>query len=112
MYIGLDINRSDLRRRIDDRVDFMMQQGLLSEVRGLQKKYGCHVSAMSGIGYRQLCAHVQGDMRLDDAVAHIKRDTRAYAKRQMTWFKRNKRIHWVSDSAAAIELVAACLPET
>lgn len=95
LQIGIDIHREVIYRRIEDRVDKMVAEGLVDEVRALRDKYGCEVNAMTGIGYRQVCLFLEGYIKLRDAIDLIKRDTRHYAKRQLTWFKRDKRIEWV-----------------
>jgi len=95
---GMYVDREVLNERIDARVDAMIAGGLVDEVRGLREQYGCDVNAMTGIGYRQICAFLEGYMRLRDAIDVLKRDTRHYAKRQMTWFKRDDRIIWVKNA--------------
>jgi tRNA dimethylallyltransferase len=107
LEIGLRVDRKDLYGRIDNRVDEMIGTGLVDEVRSLKDKYGCEIDAMTGIGYRQVCEFLSGEEKLADAIEHIKRDTRHYAKRQMTWFKRNERIQWIEpdDTERAGELV-------
>ncbi len=105
LQAGPEVPREELNRRIDDRVDEMIGRGLVNEVRALREAYGCDMYAMSGIGYRQVCAFLEGQRSLADAIEDIKRDTRAYAKRQMTWFKRDTRIKWVSTPAEAVSIV-------
>ncbi len=79
--------RDVLYRRIEQRVDSMMEEGLRAEVEGLlDMGYGPELKAMQSIGYRQMAAHLAGKMSLDEAVLEIKRQTRRYAKRQITWF--------------------------
>ena len=93
--IGLRWERKELEGRIRERVDSMMAQGLLEEARAV---YDTGVSpdhpSMKGLGYRQLFEHFNGNCTLEEAVERIKVDTRRYAKRQMTWFSRDLRIHW------------------
>ena len=92
---ALTMDRTILYERIERRVDQMMAQGLLEEVRAL---LNCGVpsdcQAMKAIGYQELALYLQGQMPLDDAVARIKTRTRRFAKRQLTWFKRMPYIHW------------------
>ncbi len=95
LQIGIRMPREELNKRIDLRVDRQMAAGLLDEVKKLSKKYGWVLPSMSGIGYKQMGSYLRGDASLEEAVATIKRDTRRYAKRQMTWFKRDKRIKWL-----------------
>lgn len=95
LQIGIDWPREELYRRIDERVDRQMDRGLLEETKTLAQKYAWELPSMSGIGYRQLGYFLRGEIPLAEAVEILKRDTRRYAKRQMTWFKRDKRIHWL-----------------
>lgn len=93
--VGLTMPRETLYERIDRRVDQMMAQGLLNEVKGLSEKgYGRDLPAMQAIGYAQLFAYLAGEATLDTAVDNIKRATRQFAKRQLTWFRRDERIRW------------------
>ncbi|MEW5733696.1 MAG: tRNA (adenosine(37)-N6)-dimethylallyltransferase MiaA [Thermodesulfobacteriota bacterium] len=87
LYLFLCPDRDVLYRRISERVDRMMEAGFLAEVEGLLSRgYGRDLKAMQSIGYRQLAAHLAGETSLEDAVMLIKRDTRRFAKRQITWF--------------------------
>lgn len=97
-YIGIEFSdRAVLWDRIHLRVDMMMQQGLLEEVRALlDDGISADATAMQAIGYKELCAYFAGERELSAAVEDIKTATRRYAKRQMTWFKRNQSIKWVS----------------
>jgi len=97
LMLGMKIDRELLYERIDYRVDKMIAEGLVDEVRGLKNTYGCEINAMTGIGYRQICAFLDGYLKLRDATELLKRDTRHYAKGQLTWFKRDARIHWISE---------------
>ncbi|MDD2212162.1 MAG: tRNA (adenosine(37)-N6)-dimethylallyltransferase MiaA [Clostridia bacterium] len=93
--IGLTLERSFLYQRIEQRVDQMMAEGLLGEVKSLLSKgYSLDLPAMQGLGYRQLINYLQGDYNLTEAVTLIKRETRRFAKRQLTWFRRDPRIKW------------------
>ena len=93
--VGLTMTREKLYEAIDRRVDRMMEQGLLDEVRALQEKgYDRRLPAMQAIGYAQLYAYLDGEIHLEAAVDNIKRATRQFAKRQLTWFRRDERIHW------------------
>ncbi|MCE5234893.1 MAG: tRNA (adenosine(37)-N6)-dimethylallyltransferase MiaA [Clostridiaceae bacterium] len=93
--IGLTMPRELLYERIERRVDDMMKRGLLEEILRL-KVLGvtADMPAMQGLGYKQLYAHLAGQCSLEEAVAAIKLETRRFAKRQITWFKRDKRIQW------------------
>lgn len=104
-FLGLSVDREELSRRIDTRVDEMVAAGLVNEVRSLKERYGCEAVAMTGIGYRQICAFLLGQMKLADAIDLVKRDTKQYAKRQMTWFKRDERIQWIEDPNIARSII-------
>ena len=102
--IGLEIPREDLNKRINSRVDDMMEKGLLNEVKSLvpYKK----LNALQTVGYRELFGHLAGDLSLQDATEAIKINTRQYAKRQMTWFKKEEEVNWYEpDFAQVIGLI-------
>ena len=95
-YFVLNQNRKVLYQRIDKRVDLMMEQGLLKEVEHLlEQGYTRDLVSMQGLGYKEICAYLAGEISLEEAVYIIKRDTRHFAKRQLTWFKREKEVIWV-----------------
>ena len=95
LLFGLNMNRARLYERINLRVDRMMEQGLLEEARRIyDAKYNPDLPALRSIGYQQLFTYFQGDCSLEQAVEQIKQDTRRFAKRQLTWFRRDLRIHW------------------
>lgn len=91
---GIAPPKEQLHRNIDNRVDQMMDSGLLEEVRSLQDYR--HLNALQTVGYRELFEYIQGLRPLDQAVEAIKKNTRQYAKRQMTWFKKDPEIHWLN----------------
>jgi len=73
----------------------MLERGLLEEVRGLLARgYGPGLNSMQALGYAQIIRYLEGDLSWEDTVAQIKRDTRRYAKRQLTWFRKDHRINW------------------
>lgn len=90
---GLTLDRDELYRKIDCRVDGMFRKGLVREARGLFKKK-LSITARQAIGYRELFDHFEGRLTLDEAKEQIKQNTRNFAKRQITWFKRETRIRW------------------
>ena len=92
--IGLEIPGTDLIERINQRVDIMMQEGLLEEVKSLQRQQ--QLNALQTVGYKELFSHLSGELTLPQATEAIKINTRQYAKRQMTWFKKDTSIHWCS----------------
>ena len=98
-YFVLTDDRSRLYDRIDRRVDLMMEEGLLDEVRFLKERGVRRDStAMQGLGYKELYAFLDGEYPLEEAVRIIKRDTRHFAKRQLTWFKREPDVIWADKS--------------
>lgn len=105
LQIGLDVPREELYERINLRVDEMVAMGLVDEVRGLKEQYGCEIDAMTGIGYRQVCRFLTGEDALKTAIHETKKDSRRYAKRQMTWFKRDERIKWIREPKEGMNLV-------
>ena len=92
IQIGLEIPKEDLHKRINSRVDAMMQNGLLEEVQSLVPHK--QLNALQTVGYREIFGHLIGDLTLEDAVEAIKINTRQYAKRQMTWFKKDEDVQW------------------
>ena len=95
-YFVLTDDRAKLYERIDRRVDLMMKSGLEEEVRFLKDRGVSSTStAMQGLGYKELYAYMNGEYSLEEAVRIIKRDTRHFAKRQLTWFKREKDVTWI-----------------
>ncbi len=93
-FVGLTTSREVLYQKINDRVDKMMELGLLNEVKMLYKKYGECKSLNTGIGYKELIKYINGDMELNDAINLIKQRSRKYAKRQYTWFKNQMNVTW------------------
>lgn len=96
-YFVLNMPRELLYERIDLRVDQMMKEGLLEEVSRL-KEEGCHrgMVSMQGLGYKEILAYLDGEYPLEEAVRVLKRDTRHFAKRQLTWFKRERDVIWLN----------------
>jgi len=93
--VGIDVEREVLYRRIEERVDAMVASGLVAEVRGLlDMGYGRELKSMRAVGYKEMCAHVLDGIPLERAVELIKRDSRRYAKRQITWFKKEE-LRWL-----------------
>ena len=97
VFIGLEVSPDVLRKRIDDRVDAMVQDGLVAEVESLLNEgFREGVTAPQAIGYKEIVAALDGETSLEEAVDQIKTATHRYAKRQRTWFRKDKRIHWVN----------------
>lgn len=96
MLFALDWPRDALYRRIDARVEEMLAMGLVDEVRGLMADARRHPTAMQAIGYKEIAAALRGEITMDKAIYLTKRATRNFAKRQMTWFRRDTRITWLT----------------
>jgi tRNA dimethylallyltransferase len=96
--VAVTCERERLYQRIEKRVDLMMEQGLLDEVRMLLKRgFTPDLKAMRTIGYRECAAYLNTEMSFFEALARIKRDTRRYAKRQLTWLRHEEEINWLED---------------
>jgi tRNA dimethylallyltransferase len=101
LMLGIHVERQQLYHRVESRVEAMVEQGLIAEVAELLRKgYTRDLKAMRSIGYKEICSFLAGEIPLDHAVQLIKRDTRRYAKRQMTWFNKESGIKWVEYPAA------------
>lgn len=96
LIFGLHMDRKLLYDRINQRVDIMMSKGLLDEVKHLVAQgYSLELKSMQSIGYRHMGMYIKGEVGLEEAVRLLKRDTRRYAKRQFTWFKKEKDLIWI-----------------
>ena len=113
-YFVLNDDRAKLYERIDMRVDLMLQDGLIEEVKGLLDM-GCtrEMVSMQGLGYKEIIDYLNGDISLEEAVYIIKRDTRHFAKRQLTWFRRERDVRWInkSDFSSEEEILADMLEQ-
>lgn len=103
-YFVLTYDRKVLYERIDKRVDKMMDEGLVAEVEGLLKN-GCkrEMVSMQGLGYKEIIDYLNGDISLSEAVYILKRETRHFAKRQLTWFRREREVIWMDKREYASE---------
>lgn len=101
--IGLELPKEELHIHIDSRVGGMISDGLVEEVRSLQGYRG--VNALQTVGYSEIFGHLDGKASLSAAIEEIKKNTKQYAKRQMTWFRKDKEVHWV-DARQRSEIVA------
>ena len=99
LIIGLTMQRDDPYRRVDSRIDEMIKQGLVDEVKDLiAKGYGLDLPSMSGIGYKQIAMFIQGEMDLTTAIEQIKKETHRFARHQYAWFRPgDARIHWLNE---------------
>lgn len=94
---GLYMPREELYERVNKRVDKMLEEGLVEEVKNLQNAgYDAGLVSMQGLGYKEIIAYLKGKIDLEEAVYLIKRNTRRFAKRQLTWFRRDSRIKWIN----------------
>jgi len=114
LVIGLNLDRRDLYRRIDDRIDRMLDAGLVEEVRSIAALgYPTGIGPLSSPGYRELGQFLSGEIALDEAVQRTKYQTHRLARRQNTWFKRNdSRIRWLEADSPDLEERAAGLVES
>ena len=87
--------REELYKRINKRVDIMIEQGLIEEVENLLKKYNKFPTAMQGLGYKEVVEYLDKKITKEEMIGKIKMETRRYAKRQLTWFRKNKNIKWI-----------------
>jgi tRNA dimethylallyltransferase len=95
IQFGLQLDRSELYKNINDRVDNMIAEGLIDEVSSiLAKGYDKKLNAFNTVGYKEIISYLEEEVSLDEAIDLIKRNTRHFAKRQMTWFKKDTRIKW------------------
>jgi tRNA dimethylallyltransferase len=96
LILGVDFyEREQLYQRINKRVDKMIAEGLIEEVKNIAHKYGWSVNTFNTIGYREISQHLRHEITLESAIDNIKKETRHLAKRQLTWFKRNQDIIWI-----------------
>lgn len=96
IQFGLNWNRELLYKRIENRVDCMIEQGLVEETKNiLSMGYGKELNALNTVGYKEIIFYLEGEITLERAVELIKRNTRRFAKRQMTWFRKDSRILWI-----------------
>ena len=105
LQIGLRRSSEILKKKIERRAVAMVSAGLVKEVKNLVKKYSPDLEPLSAIGYREICEHLQGKIPLAEAVRKMQRNTWRYAKKQMAWFARNKRVRWVKKGKEAEALV-------
>lgn len=93
---AIDYNREKLYERINKRVDIMIEKGLIEEVRKLLTKYNEFPTAMQGLGYKEVKQYLDGELSKEEMIEKIKQESRRYAKRQFTWFRKNKQTIWIN----------------
>jgi len=120
LQIGIKVPKQTLYKKINRRIDKMIKKGLVKEVKKLAKKYSWQLPAMSGIGYKQIGLYLKEEIDLDQAIELIKRDSRRYSRKQLSWFKRHpapeqirsetsKRIKWIKNYSQAKKLIKVSL---
>ncbi|WP_446899621.1 tRNA (adenosine(37)-N6)-dimethylallyltransferase MiaA [Clostridium sp. LBM24168] len=96
-YFVLTMNREKLYSRINERVDIMISEGLIDEVKRLKSMgYNSSMQSMKGIGYKEILGYLDGKISLDESIRLIKKRSRNYAKRQLTWFRKDRRVNWIN----------------
>ena len=108
---AIDMDRAILYDRINRRVDIMVKNGLIEEVKNLIKKYNEIPTAMQGLGYKEVVAYFNNEYSKEEMIEKIKMESRRYAKRQLTWFRRNKSIKWLDASNGTIKNTEIILEE-
>ncbi len=108
---ALNMEREKLYERINRRVDLMLEQGLVKEVQDLKKKYQCFPTAMQGLGYKEVVEYLEEKCTFEEMVEKIKQETRRYAKRQLTWFRKNKETIWLAAEHGIQDNIAIILEE-
>ena len=104
LKIGISLPKEKLREKINKRADKILKNGLIKEVKNLIKKYPFDIPAFDAIGYREIINYLQGKVSLDETTALIKKNTWRYAKRQITWFKKDKKIIWIDNPQKAFAI--------
>lgn len=109
VIIGLQIDRDELRQRVTDRVENMVQVGFVQEVMDVSNKYGWDVPALLAPGYRAFREYIEGTISIEEAKTRFVKSDMDLAKRQRTWFKRNKSIQWVDNPRKAVAIATTLL---
>ncbi len=108
LQFALEVPREDLYARVNRRVDAMISHGLIEEIRQLvEQGYGDHIRRLKSLGYREMLDHVEGNKSLEEATDLMKKFTRRYAKRQITWFKGDTRVEWIPEAIEKTPLFQA-----
>ena len=109
IVFAINMDREKLYERINKRVEIMLENGLIGEVNNLTKKYNKFPTAMQGLGYKEVVEYLENKISKDEMIEKIKQETRRYAKRQLTWFRKNKEIIWLDGLKTAEENVKKIL---
>ena len=109
---AIDYDREKLYERINKRVDIMIEKGLINEVKSLLEKYNEFPTAMQGLGYKEVKQYLDGELSKKEMVEKIKQESRRYAKRQFTWFRKNKQTRWIDGQANINDNINIILEES
>lgn len=110
IVFAINMEREKLYERINKRVDIMISQGLIEEVEALTKKYKKFPTAMQGLGYKEVVSYLKKEITKEEMIEKLKMETRRYAKRQLTWFRKDENIKWI-DGLAPLEQNIQCILE-
>ncbi len=111
IVFAINMEREKLYERINKRVDIMIEQGLIQEVENLVKKYETLPTAIQGLGYKEVISYLNGNLTKEEMIEKIKMETRRYAKRQLTWFRKDKSIKWLNGLMPVNENIQCILEE-
>lgn len=106
---AITMDKEKLYERIEKRIDFMIEQGLIEEVKQILEKYHTFPTAMQGLGYKEVVEYLEGSCTKEEMIEKIKKETRHYAKRQLTWFRKNKETIWLDGEKSTDENVSIIL---
>lgn len=109
---AIDYDREKLYERINKRVDIMIEKGLIQEVKSLLEKYTEFPTAMQGLGYKEVKQYLDGELTKEEMIEKIKQESRRYAKRQFTWFRKNKQTIWINGQGSTEENINIILEES
>jgi len=109
---AIDYDREKLYERINKRVDIMLEKGLIEEVKNLLEKYSEFPTAMQGLGYKEVKEYLGGELTKEEMIEKIKQESRRYAKRQFTWFRKNKQTIWIDGQANTEDNINIILEES
>jgi tRNA dimethylallyltransferase len=101
IYLSVDVPREELYDKINRRIEHWLEMGLIEETKRLRQKYSADLPSMSAIGYKEVGDYLEGKISKEEAIEEMKKRTRNYAKRQLTWLRRNPDIEWVKDDKEA-----------
>ena len=111
LKFAIDMKREILYERINKRVDIMLESGLVDEVKNILKKYNEFPTALQALGYKEVKEYIDNEITYDEMVEKIKQETRRYAKRQLTWFRKNNDYIWLDANNGTQENVKLILKE-